>query len=358
MRKIVSAAAIIINTFKDRVLADSGTFEAESCLNTTVQDLVNKGLYDSASLIVTPNAVKSGKIYSLKGTDLTFTRASVANRTNSVGVIESVATGVPRIEHPVGDGCPSILLEPQRTNLFLNSFAPVTQTITVVNGSIYTVSIKGGTATLSGAGTGSATTGSNRTFTASSTSLTVTITGSPEWCQVELGSFATSIITTTGAAVTRIADALDSPNLQTTLALGATSGTLVLTLLNNIAKGSSCDTAQYGLKLSGGTNKVYISPFSSSRVRIWNNATGIIYQTTTNSVKIALSWNGGNILDIWENGVKVVTGYTTGCNLTNTNYFGTNGGFGSASLQSDFSVQNIQMYSTKLSDSQLAALTT
>lgn len=117
----LSKLITLINAFKARVLADSGTFEAEGCLNTSVQDLLNKNLYDSASLIVTPNAVKAGKIYALKGTDLTFTRASVANRTNSVGVLESMATGVPRIEYPIGGGCPSILLEPQRTNNFLYS---------------------------------------------------------------------------------------------------------------------------------------------------------------------------------------------------------------------------------------------
>jgi hypothetical protein len=121
---IFSLVAQIVASFKSRVFADGGTFEAESCLNTNVQDLVSKGIYDSASLIVTPNGVKSGKIYALKGSDLTFTRASVANRTNSVGVLESMATGVPRIEYPSGGGCPSILLEPQRTNYAIQSANP------------------------------------------------------------------------------------------------------------------------------------------------------------------------------------------------------------------------------------------
>ena len=76
--------------------------------------------YTDASLIYYPSGVKSGKAYSLKPTDgsgdLTFTRASTATRVNESGLIESVATGVPRIDF-TGGGCAKLLLEPQRTNL-------------------------------------------------------------------------------------------------------------------------------------------------------------------------------------------------------------------------------------------------
>lgn len=75
-------------------------------------------LYDDASLIMYPSGVKSGKIYSQKPTDgtgdLTFTRASTATRVNPSGLIESVASGVPRIDYL--NGCGQLLLEPQRTN--------------------------------------------------------------------------------------------------------------------------------------------------------------------------------------------------------------------------------------------------
>ena len=76
--------------------------------------------YDDASLIYYPSGYKASKAYSLKPTDgsgdLTFTRASTATRVNSAGLIESVATGVPRIDY-TGGGCGKLLLEPQRTNL-------------------------------------------------------------------------------------------------------------------------------------------------------------------------------------------------------------------------------------------------
>lgn len=80
-------------------------------------------LLASASLILTPNGYKSGKLYSIVPSsgngDLTFTRATSASRVNSSGLIENVLTGVPRLDYSGSNA--SILLEPQRTNLIVNS---------------------------------------------------------------------------------------------------------------------------------------------------------------------------------------------------------------------------------------------
>jgi hypothetical protein len=81
-------------------------------------------LLDDASLIVTPNAEKAGKLYSIIPTngngDFTVTRATTATRVNSSGLIESVPINEPRLDYSLGS-CPNILLEPQRTNLALRS---------------------------------------------------------------------------------------------------------------------------------------------------------------------------------------------------------------------------------------------
>lgn len=81
-------------------------------------------LFDSASLVVTPNGTKASKLYAIKPTDgsgdLSVTRATTATRVNSSGLIESVATNVPRLDYTNGT-CPSILVEPQRTNLLTYS---------------------------------------------------------------------------------------------------------------------------------------------------------------------------------------------------------------------------------------------
>lgn len=81
-------------------------------------------LLDTASLIVTPNGYKAGTLYSVIPNttlgDLSVTRATTATRVNSSGLIESVASNVPRLDYTNGS-CPSILVEPQRTNLLTYS---------------------------------------------------------------------------------------------------------------------------------------------------------------------------------------------------------------------------------------------
>jgi hypothetical protein len=77
-------------------------------------------LFNDASICITPNAFKAGKLYAVKGADLDVTRATSATRVNTNGIIETVGANVPRIDYS-GGGCPSILVEPQRTNLVLNS---------------------------------------------------------------------------------------------------------------------------------------------------------------------------------------------------------------------------------------------
>jgi len=81
-------------------------------------------LLDQASLIVTPNGYKASKLYSVKPTsglgDMVVSRGTTATRVNSAGLIESVAINVPRLDY-TNASCPSILVEPTRTNLVLQS---------------------------------------------------------------------------------------------------------------------------------------------------------------------------------------------------------------------------------------------
>ena len=81
-------------------------------------------LFDDASLVVTPNGYKAGTLYSIKPTsgagDMTVVRATTATRVNSAGLIESMANNVPRLDYSNGT-CPSLLVEPQSTNIVLYS---------------------------------------------------------------------------------------------------------------------------------------------------------------------------------------------------------------------------------------------
>jgi hypothetical protein len=78
--------------------------------------------YDLASLVVIPSGYKASTIYAQKPltTDgqLSFSRASTATRVNASGLIEAVASNVPRLDY-LGSSCPRLNLEPQRTNVAL-----------------------------------------------------------------------------------------------------------------------------------------------------------------------------------------------------------------------------------------------
>jgi hypothetical protein len=78
------------------------------------------GLFNKASIVMTPNGVKAGKVYSVKPSDgdgdFTFSRATVANKEASNGLIQETAVNVPRLDYSDGT-CPALLLEPQSTNL-------------------------------------------------------------------------------------------------------------------------------------------------------------------------------------------------------------------------------------------------
>ena len=74
-------------------------------------------------------AAQGSKFYSVLPSsgvgDFNFTRSGSATRINSQGLIESVANGVSRLNYPMIDGvvkgCPHHILEPQRSNNFVQS---------------------------------------------------------------------------------------------------------------------------------------------------------------------------------------------------------------------------------------------
>ena len=80
------------------------------------------------SLLIVPARFKSGKLYSQIPTsgagDFTVTRATTATRVNASGFIESVASGIPRLDYFSSDGtvgCPALLVEPSGSNLAFHS---------------------------------------------------------------------------------------------------------------------------------------------------------------------------------------------------------------------------------------------
>ena len=87
------------------------------------------------SLILVPARFKTGKLYTPVATtsgglvlgasgDFNVTRATTATRVNASGFIESVASGIPRLDYYTSGGtagCPALLVEAAATNLALHS---------------------------------------------------------------------------------------------------------------------------------------------------------------------------------------------------------------------------------------------
>jgi len=170
-----------------------------------------------------------------KGPTPTFTRASTATFVGSNGLIQSAAINAARFDHdPITLACKGLLIEEARTNLVFPSDTLTTQTRTVT-AIAHTLSFYGtGTVVLSGAaiatvtGTGAYPTRTTLTFTPTAGSLILTVTGSVTQAQLETGSFATSYIPTTTAALTRSADICSITGADFTGFYNQPEGTMII----------------------------------------------------------------------------------------------------------------------------------
>ena len=419
-------------------------------------------LFDDASLVVTPNGYKAGTLYSIKPTsgagDMTVVRATTATRVNSAGLIESVAINVPRLDY-LNASCPSLLVEPQRTNLILHSenwsalwsllrvtnsansttspdgtlsadqlldtavagthvaiqtitkaASPITYTASIYlkpnvrtrgelrvsdqngNGVRNTFNLSNGTigtqvtfgtgftavaATITSVGNGwyrmslMATTNSSTTLgheiyisnDSGNTSYTGNGSGFYVWgAQLEVGSYPTSYIPTTSAAVTRNADAIYKTGISSLI--NSTEGVLyaeISALANDLTyKRISIGTSDnlfadnVGLRFDNtGTSVTY-------QFRVGNvyqaELTSTINQTDVN--KFACVWKV-NRFELWLNGVKVAedtSGSVPSANTLNSVFYGKTSTTLAEPLYSN--TKNLIVFPSALSDTELAQLTT
>lgn len=198
---------------------------------------------------------------------LSFTRASSASYFDAAGAMQTALTNAPRFDtNPVTLAALGLLIEESRSNLLLGSAAPVTQNCTVA-ATPYTLSFYGtGTVTLSGVstagplvGSGAFPTRSTLTFTPTAGTLTLTVTGTVQYANLESGSFATSWIPTTGATATRAADVCSA--LTSSFAFNAAAGTVIG---RSVMSGPITGNASIVAALSDGTNANLVQVFRNT----------------------------------------------------------------------------------------------
>ena len=322
----------------------------------------------------------SVKLYSGGGGDAatyensvgTHTQYFVANGTGKFfysnsfnGSIDNVSVKEYLGQEVVPDsGCGSWLLEPQSTNLYLNSDTLATQS-NATSASTYTVSFYGtGTITFSGTHTGTLVgTGANdrvsATFTTTSGTLTSTISGDCTKGQLENLSYATSYIPTNGAIATRLADV--ATNSGNSTLINSTEGVLYA----EIAALADDGTNKYITINNGGTTDYLFFRYRSDnnfQVRLRSANTDKVNQTLTLSDnldfnKIAFSYKE-NEFKIFVNGSQIGNTITTGAtSVANTlnrvdfsRYDGASNFIGKTKA--------LVVYKEALTDAQLQSLTT
>ena len=364
-------------------------------------------------------ATQGSKLYSVLPADgvgdFTFSRNSAATRINKDGLIETVASGVSRLNYPLIDGvvngCPSHLLEPSRSNLvtysedFSNAYwsksgSSVTSGFISPNGTanafkltktgsgnslvrlvsgltnvLYTnsfyikrVSGSGNVSLILPNGTGEVVDIDNEWKRYSVTSLPSGGTGAFTGlilsqtndevliygAQLEQGGYATSYIPTSGSAVTRVAETANGAGDASTF--NDSEGVLMaeISALND-------DLTNRIISISdgSGSNRVLVK-FDNSSNLIQGACTATTDQAELSfstdimlNSKIAFKYKV-NDFSLWVNGFKVDTDLVgiTPSSLDTLNFDNGSGG-------SDFygKTKQIQYFDSALNDSDLETLT-
>ena len=396
-----------------------------SCLVSRGQDVYTDGLPFTPSLLIVPQFYKEGNLYQdvppfvAEDTTMRFTvsRNTTATRVNSNGLIESVASGVPRIDW-LGQSCPALLVEASGQNQALWSRDLSVSGTWVASGITAVRNAIGADGTASGATTLTATAASatitqnilhvlqSRIFSAymrrvsGSGQIQLTTNGGINWqtvtltsafapfnsgaqtvvsgqvgirmiasgdvievdfTQAEVGPIATSPILTTAAAVSRAADIISASGALVSSLIGQTEGTIYAEVDVKALQGTVAKTF---IDIGATNNRIFLgfTSLASNTIRLQIDTSAGLARVDIRSavssagiIKVAAAYQSGNCL-LYVNGIA-------GTVLANDS-------FSFSTLSSVFIGQTIAgtaflndriraaaLYTTRLTDAQLAELT-
>jgi hypothetical protein len=373
------------------------------------------------SLLIVPARFKSGKLYSQIPTsgagDFTVTRATEATRVNASGLIELVASGIPRLDYFASGGtvgCPALLIEPSAQNLALQS-RDLSQAVWVKTNVTATKNAVGADGSVSGATTLTATAASgtvlqaiinisqSRVFSAyvrrvsGTGAIQMTTNGGTNWTTVsissiytqvacaaqtvlngsvgfrmavsgdvievdytqgEVGPIATSAIPTTTGSVTRNADVVTVSGAVSG-SIGQTQGTLYAEVdLRNFPSPARL----FGISDGTSNNRIILLFNTSNRIRLLATiATASQVDINSSSqvagiFKIAVGY-ALNDYAFYINGVQVGTDTIALVPACSSIFLG-NAETGLAGSNINDRIRAAALYNTRLTNAELAALTT
>jgi hypothetical protein len=368
------------------------------------------------SLLIVPARFKTGTLYSQIPTangDFTVTRNTAARRFDSAGLIESVASGIPRLDYYTSGGvtgCPALLVEPSGTNLALHS-RDLSNAVWSGTNVTRAKNAVGADGVVSGATTLTATAASgtvlqalshasqSRVFSAyvrrvtGTGAIQMTTNGGTNWTTVtisslytqvacaaqtvasgtvgfrmavsgdvievdftqgEVGPVATSPIPTTTGTGSRSADVI-SVSGAVSGSIGQTAGVFYADLTYSF-KGTS--SPNRWLQLFGASNNIGLAIATTNVVRsIVNGQSDILALApeTTGAIKIAWAYDGTGTA-FFINGTKITLingGAQTISSLTSLSISGSDN-----PQLANARIRAIALYNTRLTDAELITLTT
>lgn len=131
----------LIDAMRIRIKSSMGIYEADSCLENTLNEVNRINLLTDASIVITPNGVNEGILHTLKGN-------SIIPSFNNLGQYTEVSTGWVASQLLLGNstttnpfGVSGNVVSIQETAVVNSHFTTNTPSITIISGRTYTFSV-------------------------------------------------------------------------------------------------------------------------------------------------------------------------------------------------------------------------